>query len=187
MELKRNTHQTYNTKLIETYSYYNRDHVLLDKLRELLKKENVIFKPRDTKSIFKQVTEKDKSFGSEITNLITTFINLTKSRQLTYNDIVDLFSDKSKTGNEYMLERQDIFLKFALPILKKYDNLLKEKTEIDFNDMINQATHIVNEYKPEYTYQYIIIDEYQDISYSRFNLIKQIRDITGARLICVGD
>ncbi len=44
---------------------------------------------------------------------------------------------------------------------------LKEKSEIDFNDMINQATDIIKENKPEYTYQHIIIDEYQDISYAR--------------------
>ncbi len=176
MELKRNTHKTYNTKLLETYSYFNRDHILLDKLREMLKNENVIFKPRDTKSIYSKVTDNDKDFGKEITNLIITFVNLTKSRQLTYEEIENLFSDKNKTENKYMLERQEIFLKFALPILKKYDNLLKEKTEIDFNDMINQATYIVKEHKPKYTYQHIIIDEYQDISYSRFNLIKQMQD-----------
>ncbi len=41
MELKRETHKTYNTKLLETYSYYNRDNILLDKLREMLEKENV--------------------------------------------------------------------------------------------------------------------------------------------------
>jgi DNA helicase-4 len=98
-----------------------------------------------------------------------------------------LFSDKNKVENEFMLERQGLFLKFALPILKKYDNKLKKENQIDFNDMINLATEIIREKKPEYTYQYIIIDEYQDISYSRFNLIKEIRDLTGARLICVGD
>jgi DNA helicase IV len=187
MELKREAHKTHNTKLLETYSYYNRDHILLDKLREMLGKENVIFKPRDTKDIYSKVTDNDKNFGKEITNLIITFVNLSKSRKLTYQEITDLFSDREKAENSYMLERQEIFLKFALPILKKYDNTLREKSEIDFNDMINQATDIVITKKPEYTYQYIIIDEYQDISYSRFNLIKQIRELSGARLICVGD
>jgi len=86
-----------------------------------------------------------------------------------------------------MLDRQKIFLKFSLQILKKYDNTLKEINEIDFNDMINQAADLIIENKPQYTYQYIIIDEYQDISYSRFNLIKEIRELSGARLICVGD
>jgi DNA helicase-4 len=187
IEVKRETHKTHNTKLIETYSYYNRDHILLDKLREMLENENVVFEPRDAKVIFSKVTDNDKNFGKEITNLIITFINLSKSRQLNYNDIVSLFSDENKAKSSFMLERQELLLKFALQILKKYDNTLREKDEIDFNDMINKATEIVRENKPSYSHQHFIIDEYQDISYSRFNLIKEIREISGARLICVGD
>lgn len=187
MELKKETHKTNNTKLLETYSYYNRDHILLEKLGEMLRNENVIFKPRDTKSIYTKVTDNDNNFGKEIINLIITFVNLSKSRQLDNNSIIALFSNKNQVENEFMLKRQKIFLKFALPILEKYNNILKENSEIDFNDMINQATEIVKINKSEFTYQHIIIDEYQDISYSRFNLIKQIRELSGARLICVGD
>jgi len=187
MELKRETHKAYNTKLLETYSYYNRDNVLLDKLKEMLKNENVVFKPRDIQSIFTKVTDNDKNFGKEITKLIQTFINLSKSRQLNYDSITNLFLDRNKTKNEFMIERQEIFLKFSLQILKKYDNTLKELHEIDFNDMINRATELIKENKAQYPYQHIIIDEYQDISYSRFNLIKEIREVSGAKLICVGD
>lgn len=187
MELKRETHKINNTKLLETYSYYNRDNVLLDKLKEMLINEKVILKPRDVKSIYSKVKDNDKNFGKEITKLIETFINLSKSRQLNYDSITSLFLDRSKAVNEFMHERQGIFLKFALQILIKYDNKLKELNEIDFNDMINQATDLIKENKPQYTYQHIIIDEYQDISYSRFNLIKEIRELSGARLICVGD
>jgi DNA helicase-4 len=186
MEMKRETHKLYDTKLLETYSYYNRDRVLLDKLGEILKNENVVFKPRDTQSIYSRVSDKDKNFGKEITNLLGTFINLCKSRQLDYNAIISLFSDKRR-ATKFMLERQQTFLKFAIPILKKYDHTLNEKYEIDFNDMINQATDLIKEFRPNYEYQYIIIDEYQDISYARFSLIKEIRDLSGARLICVGD
>jgi DNA helicase-4 len=187
MELKRERHKTHNTKLLETYSYYNHNNVLLEKLEEMLQNENVVFKQRDVKSIYTKVTDNDKSFGKEITKLIETFINLSKSRQLDYDSITMLFSDRKKAVNKFMLERQEMFLKFALPILKKYDATLKDLNEIDFNDMINQATDLIKENKPQYTYQHIIIDEYQDISYSRFNLIKEIRELSGARLICVGD
>ena len=187
MEIKRDNHKTHNTKLLETYSYYNRDHVLLEKLEEMLRNEKVVFKPRDVKSIFSKVTANDKNFGKEIINLIETFITLCKSRQLDYDAISTLFLDRKKAVNKFMLERQEIFLKFALPILKKYDATLKDLNEIDFNDMINQATNLIKENQPAYTYQHIIIDEYQDISYSRFSLIKVIRELSGARLICVGD
>lgn len=187
MELKRKTHKTNNTKLLETYSYYNRNNVLLDKLKEMLEKENVIFKPRDVKDIFKKVTDNDAHFGKEIIKLIETFINLSKSRQLECDSITKLFTDRKKEENSFMLERQELFLKFALPILEKYNLTLKDSNEIDFNDMINLATDLIKQNKPHYTYQHIIIDEYQDISYSRFNLIKEIRALSGARLICVGD
>ena len=187
MELKRESHKKFNTKLLETYSYYNRNNVLLDKLSEMLNNENVVFKPRNVKSILAKVADNDKNFGKEILNLIGTFINLSKSRQLNHSSLISLFSDKDKVKNEFMLERQETFLKFALPILKNYDNTLKLKSEIDFNDMINQATDLLKVNKPEFAYQHIIIDEYQDISYARFNLIKEIRELSGARLICVGD
>ena len=187
MAIKRDKHKLYNTKLLETYSYYNRDRVLLEKLDDILKNENVVFKPRDTQNIYSKVSDNDKNFGKEITNLLGTFINLCKSRQLDYNAIVSIFTDKLRATNKFMHERQQIFLRFAIPILKKYDHTLKEKSEIDFNDMINRATDLIKVNKPEYTYQHIIIDEYQDISYSRFNLIKEIRELSGARLICVGD
>src|SRR5690606_7285584 len=49
------------------------------------------------------------------------------------------------------------------------------------------ATELITQNKPTYTYKYIIIDEYQDISISRFNLIMEIRNLSGARLVCVGD
>jgi DNA helicase IV len=187
MQLKRDTHKTYNTKLLETYSYYNRQNILLQKLREMLEAENVAFKPRDAKNIYTKVSDNGKNFGKEINKLIESFINLSKSRRLNHSSLMSLFSDKTKTQNHFMRSRQEMFLQFVLPILEKYDNTLKERNEIDFNDMINKATDIVQSNKPKYTYQYIIIDEYQDISFSRFNLIKEIRDLSGARLVCVGD
>lgn len=187
MHIKRQTHKENNTKLLETYSFFNRDKILLKKLKEILEKENVSFKPRDPKSIYKIVTDNDERFGNEIIKLIESFINLSKSRRLNYDLLNILFSDKSKSKCDFMLERQKLFLKFVLPILAKYDNTLKERKEIDFNDMINQATDTIKENKPEYEYQYVIIDEYQDISFARFNLIKEIRDLSGAKLVCVGD
>jgi DNA helicase-4 len=53
--------------------------------------------------------------------------------------------------------------------------------------MILKASKYINEglYLP--TYKYIIIDEFQDISYSRYKLIKASLDASGAKLFCVGD
>src|SRR5690606_32536741 len=165
MLVKRETHKTYNTKLIETYSYYNRDNVLLQKLQEMLEAEDVAFKPRDTKNIYTKVSNNDKNFGKEIMKLIESFINLSKSRRLNQHDLTKLFSDKRTIQNDFMYERQELFLQFALPILQKYDETLRDRNEIDFNDMVNLATDLIKNNNPKYGYRYIIIDEYQDISF----------------------
>ena len=187
MEIKRQAHKDYNTKLLETYSYYNRDNRLLNKLREMLEAEQVTFMPRDAAIIYQRVTQNDEHFGKEIVKLIETFINLSKSRQLNYSSLQNVFSDPSNAKSDFMLERQKLFLQIVLPILVKYDTTLAERKELDFNDMINQATELIKTNQPPYSFQYIIIDEYQDISVARFNLIKEIRAISGAKLICVGD
>lgn len=187
MQLKRDRHKDNNTKLLETYSYYNRDNVLLIKLKHMLLEQKVVFKPRDTKEIYGIVAEDGKNFGKEIIRLIESFINLSKSRRLDADALTELFSSKTITHNNFIYERQVTFLKFILPILEKYNKTLIDSNEIDFNDMINKAADEVKNKKPDYPYKYIIIDEYQDISYSRFTLINQIRDLCGARLVCVGD
>src|SRR5690606_14182671 len=176
-----------NTRLLETYSYYNRDNVLLEKLEEMLEAEQVVFKPRDVQEIYTRISENDANFGKELNRLIESFINLAKSRQLNRSALVQLFTDNKDFENEFMYERQELFLGFVLPILEKYDATLRERNEIDFNDMINKATDALRTDQPPYNYRYIIIDEYQDISFSRFNLIKELRDLSGARLVCVGD
>ncbi len=187
MLLKRERHKQYNTKLIETYSYFNRQNVLLQRLKEILEAENVPFKPRDAKEVYKKVSGKDKQFGKEITKLIESFINLSKSKRIAPNALQTLYSDRAKTENYFMRQRQVLFLQFVLPVLEKYNKTLGERNEIDFNDMINKATDIIETNRPRYTYKYIIIDEYQDISFSRFNLIREIRELSDARLVCVGD
>lgn len=187
MQLKRETHQKHNTKLIETYSYYNRDKILLQKLQEILVEAQVVLKPRDVKDIYSKVTNNDQNLGNEIIRLIESFVNLSKSRRLNNDDLISIFTAKKNKRNEFMYERQSMFLAFVLPILAKYNQTLKERNELDFNDMINLATDLIIANKPQYSYKHIIVDEYQDISFSRFNLIKEIRELCNARLICVGD
>ena len=79
MEKKRQTHLENGTKLLETYSYYNKNNVLIDKLKEILEAEGVKFSPRDSREILNRVTNNNQNFGKEINKLIETFIKLSKS------------------------------------------------------------------------------------------------------------
>ena len=186
MHKKRVKHRLCRTKLLETYSWYNRDNILLDKLREMLEKSGVVFQPLSEQEIYHKIIKQDSSFGAEIISLITSFINLSKSRGLAAGRLRQ-FIKNSETNNKFLSARQNLFLDFTLPILEKYNSALSSRSEIDFNDMINWAAKLVQQKGVIQDYDYIIIDEYQDISAARFKLIAEIRQQSGARLVCVGD
>lgn len=186
MKLKRKTHEVNNTKLLETYSWYNKDNILLDELSKMLKNEGVEFKPLSEKEIYEKISKQDTIFGSEVRKLVASFINLSKSRKMTPEKLKSLFGNQVG-ANAFTRTRQRLFLDFILPIIEKYNETLSEGDEIDFNDMINHAADLIAENGLDQKYDYIIIDEYQDISVARFELIKQIRDLSEAKLVCVGD
>lgn len=144
MHKKRAKHHLYRTKLLETYSWYNRDNILLDKLREMLEKSGVTFQPLSEQEIYHKIIKQDSSFGAEIISLITSFINLSKSRGLAANGLRKFMED-SEAGNQFLSARRQLFLDFALPIIEKYSAVLSARGEIDFNDMINQAANLVRQ------------------------------------------
>ena len=105
--------------------------------------------------------------------LIMTFINLFKTNN--YN--LDYFLKIKKDRN---------IIRIIIDIYLLYEEELKSTNSLDFNDMIVEAT---NKVKDKYisNIKYIIIDEYQDTSYIRYLLIREIINKTGAKIICVGD
>ncbi len=88
--------------------------------------------------------------------------------------------------NQFLtLLKKDFFLaKFIYTIKCFYEQELKKQSAFDFDDLIINATNLTN--KPS-NLKYIIIDEFQDTSLIRFNLINKLRIINKATLFCVGD
>ncbi|MEK3701933.1 UvrD-helicase domain-containing protein [Paenibacillus sp. FSL R10-2199] len=189
MRWKRAQHAAQETKLIETYSYYNKQGILLENLKEQLLAHGVKFKEADYLSIFNSVyRENQDKYFKEFVKLIATFISLFKSSGFK-EDQLQIFvqQNQDKRDIPFLKRRMDLFLSLVRPIYTYYQDHLKKIPSIDFNDMINQATDTVRRKNQRFPYTYIIIDEYQDISKSRFGLIQAIRDQTQAKVMCVGD
>ena len=186
---KRELHKLYDTKLIETYSYYNSEGVLLSKLKELLIENHVEFKPRDFLDIFNTVYKsKSNKYIAEFMKLCCTFITLFKSNNYRLDDIETLRDSVARNeSNPFLFERTNLFLDIIKVLLTEYQKFLASKNAIDFSDMINLAADRVRAGCKIHDYRYIIVDEYQDISKSRFNLLQSIVERTGAKLFCVGD
>lgn len=188
MHWKRQLHRKCGTTLIETYSWFNSDGILLIKLEELLLENGVKLMEPDCLDIFQQIYNDvgDKYFHKFI-QLCSTFITLFKSNG--YND-ADLSGLKYKSKDyktDYHRERMRLFKSIIAPILEDYQKVLVQKEKVDFSDMIIRATQAINNGFTIHPYKYVIIDEFQDISISRYKLIKAVIEQTGAHLLCVGD
>ena len=147
----------------ESYIKYSK------KNRSILRK--ILYTNKDIDNIFKM------NEYYMLKKTIYTFIKLAKSNN--YN-IYDLYRIYNKT---YFNNKR--LIKIIIEIYILYKRELESMNKIDFDDMISNAIDEVK-YK-KLKYKYIIIDEFQDTSLVRFNLIKEIIKYTNSNLFCVGD
>lgn len=128
----------------------------------------------------------NSSQKESLKNTIQIFINLYKGNNMKENDLNN-FKKQNQKNNIYIeRQRHKYFLKLTKKIIIKYEKYLKKNKEIDYNDMINLALKIIKN-KKTFKYKYIIIDEYQDISLNKIELIKEIQNKTNSNLMAVGD
>lgn len=114
---------------------------------------------------------------TDMVYLIETFINLFKSNNYTLDKFYD-FINKAD-------QKEKLLLKEIMKCYICYESYLKKENLMDFNDMINDA--IKNVDYVSLNYKYIIIDEYQDTSITKFLLIKKILKKSNASFFAVGD
>ena len=125
----------------------------------------------------------DKLYGlfkigkEDICILIKTFINLFKSNNYSL--------DKFYTFINKADYKEKILLKEIMKCYICYESYLNKENLMDFNDMINIAIDKLD--KTNIRYKYIIIDEYQDTSLTKLNLIKKLIYLSNANLFAVGD
>jgi len=185
MEWKINIHEMHGTSLIQTFSHENSDGILLTALEEKLRTNNVAIKPKTNEEIWQILNDVAEDEISGFYDLLLTFLALFKAN----NYSIEVIKDKiTKIHESQEFERNIEFIKIFEVFILKYQEKLKLDNVIDFNDMINEAFDIVNAPGYSSNYRYVIVDEYQDISFGRYNLIKALRDKgEDCRLFCVGD
>ena len=148
---------------------YFKSYIINDKKKKILFK-NILYMD-ETSNIFNTYNYKNLKI------LIKTFINLVKSNNQNEKDIFNYYKQSHFNEKQLLLTILEIYI--------LYKRELESVNQIDFNDMISLAINKVKDNR--LSYKYIIIDEFQDTSPVRFNLIKEIIKYTDARLFCVGD
>lgn len=177
---KRKLHKDNNTIMIETFYYENKQGKLISNLESKLKKYDVKISPKSEKELWEIINKNNSGLLNEICNVFSTIISLIKSNNYSIDYVNELDEIKKSLINKLTLE-------LIYPIYQDYQTELNKNGMIDFNDMINMATEAIADNKYIHNYKYVIVDEYQDMSVSRYKLLESMRKQNDYKLFCVGD
>lgn len=177
-------HQQHGTTLIYTFSQYSDRRSLTEHLQEELENHGFVLTPRSNKEVMeKLVSSEENRYIRKLVNLICRFIVNFKTNGYTADEFNRMYHSTQNVRTRLFLDIcQDCFL--------EYERYLKENNAVDFEDMINESARLlreVKEMKQKLNFKYIIVDEYQDISRQRFDLVTALSNVTDAKIIAVGD
>ena len=116
---------------------------------------------------------------SNLKTYIKTFINLYKANYSSIDTLWNLYNKSHFINKDY--------LKIILDIYLIYQRELESSGTHDFNDLIINAEKLISNNIKKVPYKFIIIDEFQDTSYTRLNLVLAIKKINNAKIFFVGD
>ena len=177
-------HREHGTELIYTFSAYKDKRELLVHLKEELLMHGFELKPRpDNEVMEKLIASEENRYIRKLISLICRFISNFKTNGYTSEN----FDSMRRMTNNV---RTKLFLDICQKCYLEYERYLREYHAIDFEDMINDSARILRETKESnkrLDFEYVIVDEYQDISRQRFDLVQAIRDVCSAKIIAVGD
>lgn len=177
--------ENFNRNLfIVTYSKYNNGSTYLKELVNELKIRGYYLNRRTEEEIYERLkeTSRDGYVIIFIEKILIPFIKLYKEQGYTVSDFDQLIKNEGKILENQLLVLKDFFV--------YYQNALEEKRLIDFEDMLHKSCYLmskINETILKVDYKYLIIDEYQDISDSRLNLVKKMSELFDAKVMAVGD
>ncbi|MCR5174264.1 MAG: UvrD-helicase domain-containing protein, partial [Oscillospiraceae bacterium] len=177
-------HREHRTTLLYTFSSYKDRRPIEAHLKEQLEKAGFELRPRSNREIMeKLVASEENRYIRGLVTVICRFISNFKTNGYTADDFQRMYRSTQNV-------RDRLFLTICHDCYVDYQRYLKENQAVDFQDMINESARILREageMKQKLDFRYIIVDEYQDISRQRFDLVSALREVTSAKIIAVGD
>ena len=178
---KKAAHEKFGTQLLVTSSADIHYSDIRDKLRKLLAEAGVPIQEKTDEELYDLVLPKGSKQEKAFIRLVVTFVTLVKSSCKSVKEVLKQAKNADDERSVFIIK--NIFQ----PVYEHYINALSDSDQIDFTDAILQATEICRTSHPV-EYDYIIVDEFQDISVDRYNFLKVLREGNPpAKLYCVGD
>ena len=179
---KEQLHKEYGTKLVFTTSADFHNNSIRSRLRSILSEAGVPIKEPTQDELINKIISRNKSLENALLQMTQSFINLVKANGKTVEDIRNVALAKHSNRDIFVIDN------IMQPLWDAYQNELQERKEMDFTDIIVKATQYCNEGKWNNKYEFILIDEFQDISVDRYNFLLSLRtELPKTKLYCVGD
>lgn len=182
IEWKKNVHREYGTKLIFTTSADFHNGSIRSRLRGLLANAGVPIKEPTKEELIERILSRNKSLENALLQMTQSFINLVKANGKQIEDIRKIAEEKHSVRDVFVIDN------IMQPLWEDYQHELAARGEMDFTDVIVKATGYCNEGKWKQKYEFILIDEFQDISVDRYRFLQSLRsELPKTKLYCVGD
>ena len=167
VDWKRKLHHRHQTRFIETYSWQRKDGTLLTTLEEILRSHKVVFSPVPVQELIRKLSQERLSWLSKLAG---TFLHHVKSADLRAEEIPT--TGHKTAGTQGELSTSSLYSGAFFGNIRR---CWRQNQSIDFHDLINQATGIIRKGDWHNPYQYVLIDEFQDISDGRMALAQALK------------
>lgn len=188
-QMKEEYHFKHHTKFIKID--YQKNENIIKTLEEQLINMGFKLKPKTDEEIFNTILDKNKlSQFFPYKDFVYKIIETIKSSSKRNN----IKKEVEKYLKRLSEEEKNICIKqykYIIEFYKYYQTKLygSENYGFDFSDMIYYANLYINtiDHNNNLNFEYLIIDEYQDISEERYQLTKNIAKRNTAKIVAVGD
>ena len=181
IEWKKQLHAEKGTTLIYITSADFANNNAESKLQDLLKSNGVPINNVPEDVLYEKIAKRSKNIEKSVLEMCQGFVSLLKANRKTIKDVSCRAKIKDSERDTFIIN------KIMEPLYEKYETALVQRNEIDFTDAILQASDYCNKgFWKEY--DYILVDEFQDISLDRYQFLQALRRKSPlTKLYCVGD
>lgn len=171
--------------LVKTFETMTKDSALFNHTLDKIVKNRLPANYHKTVSL--NFKEEFNGYHQDVKDFVQQIMRITDMIKVENISIDKVLEDARKDQHE----RVRNFYELAIPIVKRYIHYCTNKSYLDFNDLISRSislfqnhSDIANKYKTKY--QYVLVDEFQDVNNLQVELIKLMLT-NETQLFCVGD
>lgn len=182
MAWKRELYKTHQLPLIETYSFEFESEVVFERLVAKLAAHGVVCRFRTETECLEILRQ--TGIISETAQFMSQLVPLVREHPMEAAEM----RTRIAAMPEHERARAALLWELVEPIVRRYEQQLAERGEVDFAEMIRRATRYVKEGRVRSPYSHLLVDEFQDISGPRAELVLALaRSRSGSSVFCVGD